>query len=316
MGASKIISIPVLFSLLFLFGISESMADGTNVPGKCVRNCGGSEGGGNTQTPVPNYDPVAEQHKEAEGLNKEGLNYINSRNWRAAADSFRAALKKWPENQEFKINLDKAEDALRNEVVREDLKNKLHRQEQDDVVREDLINTLNKQEQEEVDRMVAILTDSPAIFIVADSNVPANPAPKHYIEYFEQVTKNADRITEAARRHNVDPDLVRAVIWMESTRGYYDSVTGLVLKPKTILPMNVYADYWTGFKVTREGLQNPAINIDTGTKILARIQARTTGSIAKIATLYGDLSAQKVSEYGKTVEYYYNTKPWLKRTNK
>lgn len=168
----------------------------------------------------------------------------------------------------------------------------------------------------EVDRMVAIITDSPARFIVADSNVQANPAPLHYIEYFEQVTKNANRIREAAARHSIDPDIVRAIIWMESTRGYYDSGTGLVLKPKTILPMNVWLDYWTGFKVTREGLQDPAINIDTGTKILARIKAKTSGgSIAKIATLYGNLAAQKESEYGKTVEYYYNTKPWLKPSN-
>lgn len=181
----------------------------------------------------------------------------------------------------------------------------------------DINAAIPKAIQKEVDRMAAILSDSPAIFVVADSKVKANPKPKHYIEYFEQVTKNADHINEAARRHNVDPDLVRAVIWMESTRGYYDSATGLVLKPKTILPMNVYADYWTGFKVTREGLQYPAINIDTGTKILARIQARTQdGTTAKIATLYGNLGAQKVSEYGKTIEYYYKNKPWLKRINK
>ena len=164
MGASKIISIPVLFSFLVLFGISGSMADVANVRGVCVQNCGGSENGGNTQTPVPNL--VTEQHKEAERLSKEGLNYINSRNWRAAADSFRAALEKWPENREFKINLDKAEDALRNEVVRknlintlnkqeqdevvrENLKSEIHKQEQNDIVREDLINTLNKQEQDE-----------------------------------------------------------------------------------------------------------------------------------------------------------------------
>jgi hypothetical protein len=164
----------------------------------------------------------------------------------------------------------------------------------------------------EVDRMAAILADSPAIFVVEDSNARANPAPRHYIEYFEQVTQNADRIGEAAARHDVDPDLIRAIIWMESTHGYYDSATGLVLQPKSILPMNVYTNYWTGFKITHEGLKDPAINIDTGTKILARIQARTSvKSIAKIATLYGSLAADKETEYGKTVEHYYYNKPWL-----
>jgi hypothetical protein len=169
----------------------------------------------------------------------------------------------------------------------------------------------------EIDRMVAILTDSPARFVVADSNVHANPNPMRSIKYFEQVTENADRIKEASARHKVDPDLVRAIIWMESTRGQYDKVTGLVLEPKSILPMNIYAGYWTGFKVTREGLHDAAINIDTGTKLLARIQAKTSGgSIAKIATLYANLAAQQETEYGKTVEYYYNTKPWLKPPNK
>lgn len=171
--------------------------------------------------------------------------------------------------------------------------------------------------QKEVDRMASILSDSPAQFVVADSTARPNPSPKHYLQYFEQVTKNADHIQDAAARHHVDPDLVRAIIWMESTRGYYDVLTGLVMKPKTILPMNVYADYWTGFRVSREALKDPAINIDTGTKILARIQARLTDkSIAKIATLYGGLAAQQVTEYGKTVEYYYQTKPWLSRPHK
>jgi soluble lytic murein transglycosylase-like protein len=171
--------------------------------------------------------------------------------------------------------------------------------------------------QKEVDRMASILSDSPAQFVVADSSARPNPSPKHYIQYFEQVTKNVDHIQTSAARYNVDPDLVRAIIWMESTHGYYDVLTGLVMKPKTILPMNVYADYWTGFRVSREGLKDPALNIDTGTKILARIQARLTDkSIAKIATLYGGLAAQQVTEYGKTVEYYYQTKPWLSRPHK
>ena len=168
----------------------------------------------------------------------------------------------------------------------------------------------------EVDRLASVLADKPAYFYVAQGRQPvqANPKPLHYIKYAELVTTYADRIEEAAARHGVDPDLVRAVIWMESTHGWYDKATGLFIEPKSVQPMNVWPEYWTGLGINRTGVQDPAINIDAGAKILARISHRLLfNTPANIATLYNNLAADKVTEYGQTVNYYLNTKPWLAR---
>ena len=49
-------------------------------------------------------------------------------------------------------------------------------------------------------------------------------APLHEVHIFEQVTRNDDFMRRSAKRHGVDPDLVRAIAYVESTHGYYDAI--------------------------------------------------------------------------------------------
>lgn len=47
-------------------------------------------------------------------------------------------------------------------------------------------------------------------------------APLYEVRDFEQVTRNDTFIQRSAQRHGVDPDLVRAIAYVESTHGYYE----------------------------------------------------------------------------------------------
>ncbi len=127
----------------------------------------------------------------------------------------------------------------------------------------------------------------------------------------QEVTILSPLIEDAALHYSIDEDMLKAVVWMETTHGWYDH---WVKTPKTIRPMNVYLDYWCGLGVTRGDLCAPGTNIAVGTFILAQIKMRLDDPAPeKIATLYNQLGANQVSDYGATVVEYALLRPWLNR---
>ena len=60
---------------------------------------------------------------------------------------------------------------------------------------------------------------------------------------FSGVKKYDPFIVEAAGRWGVDPDVVGAILYMETTHGQYDRITGLFTPNKSILPMNANQKY-------------------------------------------------------------------------
>ena len=142
-------------------------------------------------------------------------------------------------------------------------------------------------------------------------------APLHEVHIFEQVTQNDAFIRRSAQRHSVDPDLVRAIAYVETTHGYYD----IILRPfdanTSSLPMNINTAYWGSMWGSRESLKNPATSIDAGTRMLRSIQMAMPGaSIAKIATIYNDSNAVMVNSYGARVQAVYRAKIWQPRVEK
>ena len=119
-------------------------------------------------------------------------------------------------------------------------------------------------------------------------------------------------IVSSANKWGVDPDLARAIMYMETTHGYYDVILATVDKNKSILPMNINQSYWGAMFGTRASLKDEKFNIDQGVRILSYLQKYTTGdyNISKIATLYNDLSATSVNDYGRRVLSIYRDKPW------
>ena len=162
------------------------------------------------------------------------------------------------------------------------------------------------------DRRDSILKNTPGVFQVAP-----NPAAKPYAnpvyarQDLEEVTGNLLTIDKAALRYDLNPDFVRAIVWMESTHGWYDRYDP---HNKTIRPMNVHAKLWEQLGITRADLDNPELNIEAGVYILAQIWARTENpNYEKVAALYNMMSATKVDGYGKTIVHYMQHRPWLSK---
>jgi len=110
-------------------------------------------------------------------------------------------------------------------------------------------------------------------------------------------------INKLAREFKVDPDLVKAIMWMETRHGSYDPGVG-----GTVLPMNV-GKRWG--RALQYDLGNDAGNIRAAIHILKELEARIEEpTVEKVATLYNSLGDDRVSAYGKTVAYYYSRKPW------
>ena len=133
----------------------------------------------------------------------------------------------------------------------------------------------------------------------------------------QEALRKYDKLIEAAAaRYNLDPDMIRTVVWHENSHGYYDAF----VPNDSIRPMNVKLSYWKELGLTRESLSYPRMNIEVGAYLLYQVIRRLEDPTpAKIFTLYNNLSADKVNDagkdYGMTAAYYYRTKPWRHAQN-
>lgn len=160
-------------------------------------------------------------------------------------------------------------------------------------------------------RKKSIVENSPAIFPITENSVALGKQPFYELEIANELHKWCGMITVIAVRHRLDPDLLKAVIYMETTHGWYDRFYPL---RKTILPMNIHYKYWRDMGVTKELLNCPHYNIEFGAILLSRISQRIEKpSVRKVATIYNFLGAEKVSEYGARVDELVRLKPWTRQ---
>jgi soluble lytic murein transglycosylase-like protein len=151
--------------------------------------------------------------------------------------------------------------------------------------------------------------------------VEPNPAatgnkPIQEIASFSDVKRYDPLITQVAKDQSVNPDLIRAVMYAETTHGRYDAPFELLGINGSIRPMNVNVDFWgAALGVTRNDLENPLKNIQAGTRILRGILDNTDGNapISVVATLYNDLGAKKVTDYGARVEAIFRERLWERK---
>jgi len=153
------------------------------------------------------------------------------------------------------------------------------------------------------------LENTPAIFEVAENSNADGSEPILEWHNQSQVDEYDDLIVKEAKAQNVDPDLVRAIMYMETSHGYYPDI-------KTLRPMNVHATFWKDLGYSREDLKNPELNIRAGVTLLKRIGDRVKDpTIEKIATLYNSLAKEQVSDYGARVGKIYCEKLWQQSKN-
>ncbi|WPZ14150.1 hypothetical protein T8J41_18785 [Nitratireductor rhodophyticola] len=158
------------------------------------------------------------------------------------------------------------------------------------------------------DRKRSIIKDAPAVFEVEANSEANGSKPIYELHEMNEVFERAVDILKEASAQDADHRLVMAIVCMETSHGYYDR---LHPRPKTVLPMNVHVSYWLGFGWSREDLQVPATNIRAGVTLLKRISERVKEpTVAKVATLYNNLSAEQASGYGARVQKIYEEEPW------
>lgn len=111
------------------------------------------------------------------------------------------------------------------------------------------------------DRKEAILRNKPAKFKVEENAKSSSKIPFFEIDRFNTVRHHEKTINQMASKYKVDPDLVKATMYMETTHGWYEAPKQIFDKNETILPMNIHAKYWEGLGYSRSDLKNPENNI-------------------------------------------------------
>ena len=164
-------------------------------------------------------------------------------------------------------------------------------------------------------RREAIIAGEGGSFSVAPNPDASRNAPWYEYLVRSNVRDYADQINQVANEEGIDPDIIRAIMFVETTHGDYAGwgrITDALGASSTILPMNIHQQYWGGNFGTRAELDKPLDNIRAGARMLKNIVGnfQSPTPIDAIATLYNDSNAIKVSDYGARVKSVYETRPW------
>ena len=173
------------------------------------------------------------------------------------------------------------------------------------------------------ERKKAILEDKPARF-----KIERNPKATEKRAFLSRVTKpeiatkmvnNHSQIVEKiSKKHGMDPDFVKAVMWTETYRGDHWSLNRKLDKTdfsNSKLPMNINGDMWSKIINKRpDDLFGKENNIEAGVILLKKIQDRLDDpSPDKVGSLWNSLAAEHTNNVGVAIQQAYKEKPWLKK---
>lgn len=82
------------------------------------------------------------------------------------------------------------------------------------------------------------------LFKVSPNEKADGSEPIYEIAAFSEVGRHSANIDRVARELGLDADLLRSIIYIETTHGYYDAPLALFDANKSLLPMNVNVQYW------------------------------------------------------------------------
>jgi len=168
----------------------------------------------------------------------------------------------------------------------------------------------------EQDRINAIVWGIDAVFEVADNPdaEASDPLQARLVAGYAKATVSAHSATieRLAKDHDVDPDLVKAIMYREQAAGPLQPAADVVRIGDTISPMGVNPDIWGELARKGSDFYDAATNIEVAVTLIRRIEDRLADPTPeKIATLYNGLAKETVSDYGARVGRYYRDKPWL-----
>jgi len=132
------------------------------------------------------------------------------------------------------------------------------------------------------------------------------------------VWEHTKTIEKIAKKHGMDPDLVKSVMWTENARGHYLGINNLadrLGKSTSQAPMNINGEIWGGlFDKPGKKLNNTEDNIEAGVILLKRISDRIENPTPeKIGSIWNFTGRENINEIGKEIGNAYRTKPWSKK---
>lgn len=187
-------------------------------------------------------------------------------------------------------------------------------------------------------RWESIVNDTPAIFEIADNPNAKSEKILREVDRVNDVRGNESMYREVASEVGIDANLVMAIAYMETARGWYDypydlansiddfvlggagfddwAFRGIGFVQKTFRPMNVNPDYWAPLLeeleyMKEDVISDPRANIRVGAELLRRIRDRVPNpTVEKVASIYVTLGRENTNDYGARVQRLYDTRPW------
>jgi len=167
----------------------------------------------------------------------------------------------------------------------------------------------------EQDRINAIIWGVDAVFEIADS--PSAKGDKRWNDILTssyakaKVVEHSAIIERSAKELGVEPDYVKAIMFREQAAGPAQPMADFARVGKTISPMGIDPEKWSGLGFDRTTVRNSEDNIRAAIVLIKRIRDRVIDpTVEKIATLYNGLMMEEVSEYGAQVGRILENKPW------
>lgn len=166
------------------------------------------------------------------------------------------------------------------------------------------------------ERIENIVADKPARF-----NISKNPNADSSSPWYESagagksaVALHSSLIEREARRQKVDPDIIKAIMYAENSRGHYFGAARAAEgfdAADSLLPMNIRPDIWQGLGITKRTANDPRTNIRAGVTLIKRIRDRIDNPTPeKIASIWNFTGREKVNDFGAYVGRIFREKPW------
>lgn len=173
-------------------------------------------------------------------------------------------------------------------------------------------------------REIYLLEDKPAIFEIkykpreGKQNLDNNLDRIRSAEWLGKkvVRENDKHILKNAQKHDVDPDIVRSVMFAEHARGHgfgTNYASDYIGASKTHFPMNINTEKWASLisKKPVDLKKNASDNIEASTVLLKRIAKRIKNPTpAKVGSIWNSVGRENTNKFGEYIEQIYHRKPW------
>lgn len=128
------------------------------------------------------------------------------------------------------------------------------------------------------------------------------------------VNKYGDIIEKYAQQYDINPDLIKAIMYNEGATGHdagYNYYQDIQKTSKSQMPMNIRGDLWGSFNGTKYNTWDPDDNIKLGVQVIKQIQDSIHNpTVEKIGTLWNRTGAMEVNDYGARTKTIMENKPW------